>query len=268
MLCTIWQEINMQCFDDTLMPNKTHVELKISGWKQDIQQLFNVMDDGRKGYVSGADLMTLQAVDAANFSENDLQVGRFSRVVRTEGQESASNFEEVRPSKVWKGCWYRDANKKKIEPFDGLLLFRTFSRLALYQLFAFNVVKAAKVEKTKSASNHLRGSALTTFCQSYNFDVKIDLDTLFVKGHKRSSKTCKGHTMQIHEMYSRIPAALVWWIVIADSLTNCRSWWKTWIRMAIASVLQRSCLPFNWWQYLPDKSWPNKYAWNMKTIVY
>ena len=158
--------------------------------------------------------------------------------------------------------------KKKIEPFDGLLLFRTFSRLALYQLFAFNVVKAAKVEKTKSASNHLRGSALTTFCQSYNFDVKIDLDTLFVKGHKRSSKTCKGHTMQIHEMYSRIPAALVWWIVIADSLTNCRSWWKTWIRMAIASVLQRSCLPFNWWQYLPDKSWPNKYAWNMKTIVY
>lgn len=40
---------------------------------KDIQQLFNVMDDGRKGYVSGADLMTLQAVDAANLSENDLQ---------------------------------------------------------------------------------------------------------------------------------------------------------------------------------------------------
>jgi len=47
------------------------------GPKQDIQQLFNVMDDGRKGYVSGADLMTLQAVDAANLSENDLQVGPF-----------------------------------------------------------------------------------------------------------------------------------------------------------------------------------------------
>lgn len=31
------------------------------------------MDDGRKGYVSGADLMTLQAVDAANLSEHDLQ---------------------------------------------------------------------------------------------------------------------------------------------------------------------------------------------------
>jgi hypothetical protein len=31
------------------------------------------MDDGRKGYVSGSDLMTLQAVDAANLSEHDLQ---------------------------------------------------------------------------------------------------------------------------------------------------------------------------------------------------
>eukprot|EP00913_Durusdinium_trenchii_P030737 g28790.t1 len=28
---------------------------------KDVQQLFNVMDDGRKGYISGADLMTLQA---------------------------------------------------------------------------------------------------------------------------------------------------------------------------------------------------------------
>lgn len=34
------------------------------------------MDDGRKGYVSGADLMTLQAVDAANLSEADLQAQR------------------------------------------------------------------------------------------------------------------------------------------------------------------------------------------------
>lgn len=59
----------------------THVELKISGCKQDIQQLFNVMDDGRKGYVSGADLMTLQAVDAANLSENDLQVGQVFQVI-------------------------------------------------------------------------------------------------------------------------------------------------------------------------------------------
>ncbi|CAK9114063.1 Hypothetical protein (Fragment) [Durusdinium trenchii] len=40
---------------------------------KDVQQLFNVMDDGRKGYISGADLMTLQAVDAANLTENDLQ---------------------------------------------------------------------------------------------------------------------------------------------------------------------------------------------------
>ena len=40
---------------------------------QDIQQLFSVMDDGRKGYVSGSDIMTLQAVDAANLSEHDLQ---------------------------------------------------------------------------------------------------------------------------------------------------------------------------------------------------
>lgn len=41
--------------------------------QKDIQQLFSVMDDGRKGYVSGSDLMTLQAVDAANLSEHDLQ---------------------------------------------------------------------------------------------------------------------------------------------------------------------------------------------------
>lgn len=98
------------------------------------------MDDGRKGYVSGADLMTLQAVDAANLSENDLQVGRF--------KESARNFEEVRPSKVWKGCWYRDANKKKIET----LMVYSFSELSLDWPFTsyseyFNLVKAAKVEK-------------------------------------------------------------------------------------------------------------------------
>lgn len=41
--------------------------------QKDIQQLFSVMDDGRKGYVSGSDIMTLQAVDAANLSEHDLQ---------------------------------------------------------------------------------------------------------------------------------------------------------------------------------------------------
>lgn len=41
--------------------------------RKDVQQLFNVMDDGKKGYVSGADIMTLQAVDAANLTENDLQ---------------------------------------------------------------------------------------------------------------------------------------------------------------------------------------------------
>ena len=70
--------------------------------RKDVQHLFNVMDDGKKGYVSGAatrmqllaldmlmlangaalscfgavkrqDIMTLQAVDAANLTENDLQ---------------------------------------------------------------------------------------------------------------------------------------------------------------------------------------------------
>ena len=58
------------------MPTQPMLSWKSAGAKKDIQQLFNVMDDGRKGYVSGADLMTLQAVDAANLSENDLQVGR------------------------------------------------------------------------------------------------------------------------------------------------------------------------------------------------
>ena len=139
----------MQCFDDTFDAYSTHVELKISGWKQDIQQLFNVMDDGRKGYVSGADLMTLQAVDAANLSENDLQAGPFFPGFPNRRRKVPiilKRWDQVKFEIKVVGIG--TPKKKRLSH----LMVYSFSELSLDWPFTsyseyFNLVKAAKVEK-------------------------------------------------------------------------------------------------------------------------
>lgn len=115
MLCTIWQEINMQCFDDTLMPafNPCWVEnQRVETGHSTALQRHGRWAEGLC-FRSGSDDFT--SCWCCQFvGERPTGGPEFPGFSEVRVRKVPAIFEEVRPSKVWKGCWYRDAKKQRL----------------------------------------------------------------------------------------------------------------------------------------------------------